>query len=239
MPSGLRRRQFLLPTSYRDTVLRDGPSGYWRLRESASPFSDETGGGNSLAVTGTGITYADLALLSTSNGKHPNLTAGITIAAAGDASKFQFEGRVPMSVEFWVDPTTIDATSRYVIATYDSSLVKGWSVEISTAGLVTRRADGAATNANTFATGLPANKVSHVVVTYDGTNISIYVNGTRVMGPSSNTRSILAGAALRIGNRGNTSASLQYLGWIAELAVYPYTLTPAKVLAHYRAGGGL
>jgi hypothetical protein len=79
---------------------------------------------------------------------------------------------------------------------------------------------------------------AHVVATYDGTTISIYVNGlidnsTSGTGPITNYDASDFG--LGIGNTyggGNGG----FVGVIDEVAIYNYALSATRILAHYQAG---
>ena len=76
----------------------------------------------------------------------------------------------------------------------------------------------------------------HVVVTYDGANSRMYVNGAQVdVEPS--TGALLDNAAIfTVGAK--SSGGGNFAGTIDEPAVYNTALSAATVLAHYRSGTG-
>lgn len=93
--------------------------------------------------------------------------------------------------------------------------------------------DGAWGN-NTLAPAstLTTDKWSHIVATYDGTNISLYVDGV-VTGSVSN-KDIIMNEAFTIGKRSPTS--YYYNGSIDEVLFFNESISPGKVRALYAVG---
>lgn len=223
---------------YKTTVLEDNPVGYWRLGESSGTAAANIG---SLGDVG--------------NGTYANITLGTTGALVGDANTAaSFNGTsstvmVPFnnmlnstvfSIELWVNPSTA-APANYM-APVNSRVTSSYQG-------YTFYAPPNSTNSQwQFWTGngsvwhflsgplLMANQWAHLVGTYDGTNMSFYVNGTQratapvVFVPNSSS-------ALQVGVGGMPLAPRYYFGGsIDELAAYTNALSPARVLAHYLAG---
>ena len=75
----------------------------------------------------------------------------------------------------------------------------------------------------------------HVAVTYDGTTMRLYVDGT-LAGSGASTQALVDGPAVfTLGSRAGGGGP--FLGTIDEPAVYDgVALTPTQVQAHYNAG---
>ncbi len=99
----------------------------------------------------------------------------------GDA--FDFGAASPISIfslEAWVKPTTVDATSRRVFSKeITSGGEQGYYLINTTAKLqFARLRDGVLPGGQR--PGPAANQTKHVVVTYDGSTMGLYVNGALV-----------------------------------------------------------
>ena len=79
----------------------------------------------------------------------------------------------------------------------------------------------------------------HVVITYDGTNIITYLNGTKILGPTSNTGTQnITGLKFVLGSYSGSSATKKYWA-LDEYGVWSRALTQAEVTALYNSGDGL
>jgi hypothetical protein len=76
---------------------------------------------------------------------------------------------------------------------------------------------------------------SHVVGTYDGSLLRLYVNGALVASVGAPTLASGSGPAFigRLGAEGANPGLFPFAGLIDEVAVYPSALPAARVLAHY------
>jgi 6-phosphogluconolactonase (cycloisomerase 2 family) len=77
------------------------------------------------------------------------------------------------------------------------------------------------------------NVFSHVVATFDGTRLRLYVNGVLATNTATvPTAFVHSDGPLRIGNAAG-GPFLSWLGSIGEVAIYPTALTQARVTAHF------
>jgi hypothetical protein len=243
---------------YQSTVLSQNPSAYWRLNETTVPPVPPIFAANAGSVGSAG------------NGTYSNgVVRGVSGALAGDANTAahfpqsagnrvripyqpQWNQTGPFSVEFWAKPAQTGAlacpaasvnfiatpTQRdgWLIYQGDSTLGTGNGFvfrQYNSTGLANQT--GVATNI-----AIDVTKWYHVVGTFDGTTLRIYVNGA--LGQSAaiagtaraNTNSAIP---LAFGARSDGgSGFFEYAGDLDECAVYTSALNASQVLAHYQAG---
>ena len=108
----------------------------------------------------------------------------------------------------------------------------------SGAGQLYFRRDGDLVGSNGIATAL--NTWYHVVVTYDGTNLTFYLNGDLRHTKVSTTNLANTANPTFIGCRsqGGTTHVEHFTGAIDEVLLYDKALTAAQVDAHYLSGRG-
>jgi hypothetical protein len=151
----------------------------------------------------------------------------------GDA--FDYAAKAAFSLEAWVQPSVVDATSRRIFSkeTSDVAGAQGYYlVSNSTRVSFARLRDD---NYETLSgPAMVAGARYHVVVTYDGTWMRLYINGVQVdASPSAN--SLLDTTALfTVGAK--SSGGGEWGGAIDEPAVYRQALSASMVMAHYQAG---
>ena len=213
-------------TSYSDEVSADAPSGYWRLAESSgTAATDQTG--NHPGVYENGPSLGQPGAINGS----PNTAVGF------DGTNDQL--RVPnaaglnspsaFSIEAWMKPAQLPSytatiarkSGQYLLRLrYDGALQlrvtkNGSDTELRTAkGLV-------AASPDTW---------YHVVVTYDGSELTIWVNGVA-------SGSLSIAAPLDTSSNALIFASSGGYDWfngtLDELAVYDTALSPERIAAHF------
>jgi hypothetical protein len=143
------------------------------------------------------------------------------------------------SLEAWVKPDVVDTNYRAIVsrvARTDGGHRVGYALWSHTTGLGAERYSGTGTEQTVLdPAALPTDAYSHVVVTYDGSTLSVYENGT-LMGALLVALSVdEAQAAFEIGNE-TAVAFPPWMGDIDEVAVYAHALSAAQVTQHYRVG---
>jgi hypothetical protein len=204
-----------------------GLSSYWRLGETSGTTATDGPG----SVDGT---YTGAFTLDVSGGIAGDANAAVRLAGGyvdmGD--NLDFTGTASFSLEAWVRPTTIDGTSRRIISKALSGLQGYELFANSGSGLQFQRIAGAANTVS--ATAPPLNSWSHVVATYDGTTMRLYVNGALANSVASALSLLDNAAAFRVGN-----SALGTEGWAGDLddvAVYSGVLSGAQVQNHFQCG---
>jgi hypothetical protein len=251
---------------YPSTVLSQGPVGYWRLNETTqppvTPLATNIG---SVGANGDGTYIAanrgiQPGAIVSEPGERAVGFDGITGTSNRVRIPFQpqWNPTGPLSVEFWAKPAQTGALecpaasvefisspqlqrNGWLFYQGNSTLSdgNGWLFRQynndTSGGPILTNLSSASANIS-----LDTNKWYHLVGVYDGTNISIYVDG--VLGattvfdttPRPNTNTAIP---LTFGARADGAAgSYEFGGLIDEAAVYDVALSPAKIMAHYQAG---
>jgi hypothetical protein len=216
---------------YRATVLAtSGVVGYWRLGETSGTTATDSAG--------------------TNHGTYTNgVTLGAADAIAGDPNTAAtFDGtndyvNVPdsaalkpatqVSVEAWVKPNAGIPNYRSVATkTSTNSWNNGYGMYAWSGGIDFWVND----DANDVLTiALPTGSWSHVVGTFNGTSVRIYLNG--VLAQTFNYTASLSHAVtpLRIGDAAGTS-NYHWPGGLDDVAVYNTALNATTIHDHFRCG---
>lgn len=253
---------FLAAADYSSTVLSQQPVGYWRLNETTPPPVPQSVANNigSLGAAANG-TYTNGVIKGVAGaiaGSPADTAAGFPALIAGNRVLIPYQPQWniggPFSVEFWAKPgqsgsivspaasTTFlpgpGTRSGWLFYQGDSTLGtgNGWYFR-----LYRGASDFATCNASTNLV-LDTNAWYHVVGSFDGTNVNLYVNGTLASSvPLNDTYRPVTdtNAPMTFGSRSDGASSFgwfSYFGSIDEPAFYTNALGAARVLAHYQAG---
>jgi hypothetical protein len=234
-------------SKYSAAVLADLPHSYWRLNDNLADAKGLVGGSpscapgtdcqQSLAFFGAGAIVGD-----------PDKSIGSTCFAwdstcggnylANMGTNFAYTGNQPFSIEAWVKPVSLDAAMRAVAANVEAPYpYRGWGLTLTNTNVDFSRVASQAAGWTHASSGsaLATNAWSHVVGTYDGATLRLYVNGVLKSSAASPAAQENANANFTLGGSGG--ARLQ--GYLDEVAVYDRALTAAQVTNHYNKGRGL
>ncbi len=226
-------------SNYLSTVKSDGPAGYWRLDESSgSRATDSSGNGKDGTYSSAGVTRGVSGALvgdSDAAAGFDGASGRVTVNGLGN-----FTNRTSFSAEAWVNPSAFPSSrwGRILSVEGTSSNQPGWALYVNPGSGVLSgvRSDASGSDWVGCCTGLPLNQWSHVVLTYDGNTMFLYLNG-QVVASTSSTRSLPSvNTALQIASGDGTGH--HFSGSIDEPAVYALTLNADQVRTHYDAGRG-
>ena len=224
-------------SAYKDAIT--GTSGlvaYYRLDETSgtTAFDSQSPSYNG-TYSGSPLLGANGLLESDDNASIDHDAVDDRIHVADNAA-LDFAGTAPFSLEIWVNPDVVDTTCRRLFSKEitDAAGTQGYILYICNGGFGTqRRRDGVnntITSANTYAA---AGTKRHVVSTYDGATLRLYVDGTQVTSGASSVSLLDNANPLGIGSY--STGGTRFDGRLDEAAVYNTALSAATVRAHYNA----
>src|SRR5262249_51121773 len=145
---------------------------------------------------------------------------------------FDFAGFSTYTLEAWVNPGSSQPMWGGVIGKMKEGPDTGYVLALQASGLsAARQADMGGQNLS--AAPPPAGKFTHLVLTFDGTTLRLYVDGTFAKANGQAVSIPTTDANLTIG---------QYGGWascraiVDEVAIYGDVLLDGRIQAHYAAG---
>jgi hypothetical protein len=231
--------------SYAQVVMADQPAGYWRLDETNGMVARDSVGGHDGQYFSTDLGLAGY------NPNDPDTAAGFGNQSPTDSYVGNIEGidfgtylnNATFSAEAWVNGGAQAAGAGVVTYGYGSG---GEQFNLDTGSgashafrFSVRDAVNVAHNANGSIT--PNSTWQHVVGVCDEPNglLHLYVNGVENATATISGGVQLGTSPISIGSRQAgyaTTYTLNFVGSIDEVALYPYALSPAQVLNHYVAG---
>jgi hypothetical protein len=222
-------------------VLADRPVAYYRLGErQGDTAADSAGRSPAARFVGGGITRAVPGAIADDGDGGVRLAGELGWVSLGDG--FDFAGRVPFSIELWARPQVVDDRHRglFTKEVAGGGVRQGYLLTFQAAAGLTfeRSKDGipASVTARAPAAGI----YTHVVVTYDGASLRLYMNGELAAGPTpaavelpDTTANAVAGARFS----GNTPIgnAAHFQGDLDELALYDHALPAERIETHHRA----
>ena len=246
---------------YPSTVISQGPVGYWRLNETTPPLVPEIVATNigGLGAAGNGV-YTNGAVKGASGALpgDPTNTGAYFPGLINNGNRvripYQPEWNLngPFSVEFWAKPGQTEQLVCPAASTvFGSSTRDGWLFYQGDSALgsgngwyfrLYRSAGGTANRSVVADLMLDTNAWYHVVGSFDGANVNLYVNGSLANSVSLDDtyRPVTdTTTPMTFGSRSDGTANygwFSYTGALDEPAFYTNALSAAQVLAHYQAG---
>jgi len=220
---------------YKAAVLGDHPRAYWHLDEQpGSLVADDQ-------LNGLDGSYVGAPLLGVPFGAENTSVDldGLVTRPVGDWIQVQdrdevtFAGRAPFTLEAWLQPRNLNTVTRRVFSKEGRD--GGWLLGVRRDGVIfSRHAYG---QWSTIATsGADPSRWTHVVATYDGEVMRVYIDGWLSAQMSSFLELPLDRENLTIGSKHGRWR--YYAGGLDEPAIYAHPLSSGRVLAHHRLGTG-
>jgi hypothetical protein len=229
-----------MSSTYRQTVLASTPVGYWRLDEQSGTSAVDLSGNNNTGTYTGGVTLQQVGAVGdgTYSTKFDGVDGWITIPDSASLSP-----TAAVTVEAWVMPTAFPPSAANGIVCKDvggtTSTNPAYVLQIDQFG---KAVFGINSLPDTFTTAtassaLTLNRWSHVVGTYDGANMFLYVNGVQVATTAVVVAIDNTTGTLNIGRQKTTAVTTRFWsGRIDEVAVYSTALTAATILTRYNIG---
>jgi hypothetical protein len=215
-----------------------GLLGYWRFGEPGGSrvAAAAAGGPNGTYGRGARLGRAglvegdgDAALVNTRSSRSSRVSLG-----AG----FNFARTGHFSLEAWVAPSALDGRSRRIFDRFFSRHGRPheYYLMASNRRVSFARVRGSRYETATRTDPLKVGRRYHLVATYDGRTMRLYVNGELAADGRSRLRLAKGAAALTVGAK--SGGGYNFSGTIDDVAVYGTAVSAATVRAHYRAGIG-
>ena len=188
------------------------------MRGRGRPSTDASGNGNNGTIANA--TWA----ASGKYGKALQFNGTNALVTIPDSASLHLSSA--MTLEAWVNPSTVNANWRDVIYKgNDNYYLEATSTNASRpdAGMI-----AGGSYADAFGTSaLPANTWSYLTETYDGTTLRLYVNGTQVASTAHTGAIATSTNPLQIG--GDSLYGQYFAGLIDEVRVYNTALTATQI----------
>jgi len=238
------------PSLYRATIMADCPVGYWRLGDlpTAAQAKDETGQNPGTYVGGVSVGYSPGAIVGDDAATATSFNGNGTIVIG---SVLSFAGLAPYSLEGWARLAPSDAGQGCYAAILGRTRMGTCGPRDGYFLFNNCSDDGgfepAAAREPTYCDGgqavvsvppSPAGAWDHLVETWDGSQLRLYVSGHLVSGFAYGSTTALApdgGSQLEIGGSGGGPS---WFGALQEVAIYDYALSVTQVCSHHSVGIG-
>lgn len=215
---------------YQSTVLPDAPLAYWRLDEtSGTTAKDISGNSNNGTISASGVTKgmpsglvydADTSMFFNGNGQ---ITGSISSMPSGAGT---------WSMEAWINFAKIGSLLQMImnIGTFGVNNQSAFLC-MDTSGFAQI---GTFNGNHSSSTLITLGIWHHIVGTYDGTNMRLYLDGQLILGPVAQTMALTGTGFAIASSQGGLHDPM--IGFIDEVTVYGTTLSLSRIQAHYNAG---
>lgn len=221
--------------SYSATVLADAPTRYYRLDESSvlTPLLDLGSAMRSLLYNGS-PTLGVAGLLTGDSDTCVTFAAASSQYASGVTTEGLPTGSGNATLEAWIKVAGAPAITQVILEVGDVAVANHRLCLQLTAALTLQLTNGTVTiTSAAITTGAP----HHVVGTWDGTSLRLYVDGILAAGPTAATMSwSYTGNSMCIATASGATPGNWFSGQIDEVAVYTTALSLTRVTAHYTNG---
>jgi PKD repeat protein len=203
------------------SLLSGGLVGAYTFDEgSGSTAHDISGNGNTATIVGAGwVTSGKYGGALSFNGTSSYLN--INDSASLDLTN-------GMTVEAWVDPTSVSGQEAVLIKEQPGGVVYGvYGSNGSSVPSANITLTGGASQNATSSSGLPLNSWSFLAATYNGSSLGLYVNGNLVKTTPVSGNIKTSSGALQIG--GYSGLGQYFKGMIDEVRIYNQALTASQI----------
>jgi autotransporter-associated beta strand protein len=216
---------------YKGTVLNDNPVAFYALDltiDNSGTATDLTTNGNNSSYFNIYPVAGPTAYIANAATFSPGVLSEVDLSTGTNTGVLQFTG--PTALEAWVQPADSTTFGDIIGKGYDSSTYQE---------IVLRENGGNGANyfgyfGNGGVSGGQQNtNWTHLVLSNDGTNTSLYVNGALAQSTPDTTGSINFSDPWAIGTGTSAGNSRYFNGNICQVAMYNHGLTASQVLTHF------
>jgi hypothetical protein len=218
-------------------VLAEAPTAFWRLDETSGTSAADRAGTNVGTVSG-GVTLGQAGPLADGNkAMRFDGVDGSHVTAPNSGTLMAINGSNAMTMEAWINPQSVTMPSGYRLfysfpgqpGTY-LGLFNGGGTPRIVVAMVINGVQRSFVAGPTVAVG----SWYHVVGTYNGAELTLYVNGvavgqlTGLSGPVS-----LGASGVQLGNYPVAGGSFGFNGLVDEAAIYGHALSAGEIASHH------
>ncbi len=218
---------------YRTVVMADAPKAYWRFNEGAGTVANDIAGSHTATLNAVG--YGRPGAITNDSDTAFNFngaTSFVEVPFSADLNPPTF------TVEFWGKPSS--TTARQVVKSITTSgdfIVGGYEFNACWAGQTWSFGIIGGGWQRVCSRRLVPNEWTHVVGTYDGNKVCLYVNGVLTSSLPCTNYVPNWTSATRFGVSTNAADSFwAFLGDLDEIAIYDHALPEDRVTVHYGCG---
>ena len=232
-------------TVYQNTILTDGPIGYWPLDLSVDTNTDSSGNLLATDLSGHGNTGVYRYLTVTNKMAGPSIfmsnsvnfdgvSSYVDLSLGSNPALLNINGKITM--EAWVQPSSSTTYGDIMGKGYDSSLNSD-ELEMRAnngnyhGGTYNGTVDDRGANGGTESTNW-----TYVVCTYDGASWNLYVNAARPATGADTVGAYVFNDPWAIGSGTADGLSRCFQGNICQVALYTNALTSTQIANHYSRG---
>jgi len=207
-----------------------GPIAYWKFDEGyGATANDSTANANNGTISEA--TWQDESICLSGKCLQFDGTDDYVSIANDD----EISGLAEITVEAWINPKT-SGVWRGIIGSEGTG---AYHFQIQTGNLLQFYVYGPGDDAfsTTSFSGSNLNKWFHVVGTYDGSTIKVYVNGVEEGSQGGLSGDIASSSDIRIGRA--SSVSRTFNGFMDDVKIYPYARTATQIKSDYASRGSV
>jgi hypothetical protein len=218
--------------SYVEAVLTDHPAAYFRLGETTGTTADDL-------VTPNSGTYLGEVVLGDPGALGGDPDTAVSFDGANGAvslgDRFDFTGTQPFSIEAWIKPSFSGSYQTIASRWFQPSMRVGFTFWTYGDELGFERDISESLTSVIRKHVLVEGTWTHVVATYNGADLRIYLGGEEVGRAPSDL--ILPPVALPflIGATNGVPSGSPFFGTLDEVAIYDHTLPADRIKAHFLA----
>lgn len=220
----------IAPYSWDSYTAALNPSAWWKLADTAGATSAADSSGGGFTAAATSVTF----------GNNSQVAAGDTTASFGGASSllsaYNPSVLAAVTVEAWVNlnGNAPSGNPRIIANSHTDVDNKGFQLMLSGGNTPQVHFGNGSASGNVLSgTAIPGTGWVYLAATWDGTTITLYVNGVSV-GTAALAGTLPAGIASGTGIGYNPAYNGDYFtGFIAQCAISEYVLTAAQIAQKY------
>lgn len=212
---------------YEDFINLDLPLAYWRLDETTGTIAADSSRNNNDGEHLNGVSLEQTPLITTGNAANYSPSAHTQLPTNAIVT-----GSSARTVEVWAYRASLTTSEEVIYLAGSHNTGEGFLISYDPTGI---RFNGFNNPTDDHVDINYADKVLHLVMSYDGTTKRAYINGEKIV---ERAVTLNTGTTYHtLGQRGDDNFYLS--GTVDDVVTYNYQLTDEQIKQHYNVGTGL